>query len=218
MRTVPTAVVSLLQALTLPPFAVVAEFSVESLKLANRSGVTFGGVAYTAATMRAENVGENFVAQAEGARLVIGSLAGEWQERFNADALRGTTVTLRVLVYSSGAWVDSTFRYTHTIDVDEIDADEIRMRLGSSDAVRGTSVPRQTTQEAGCQLDFQRGECWFRWRDGMAASLKECDKTYDGPNGCREHFPNVTIDGQVHVIPKPFRGFLGGIAHRLVLR
>lgn len=219
MRSVPAAVISLLQALTLPQFAVVAEFETESLRLTNRpGGLTFGGQTYTAAAMKVSGLGENYAAMAEGASLDIGSLDGSWQARFNADTLRGTTVTVRILVLSSGTWTDTTFRYTHTIDVDEMDDREIRMRLGSSDAVRGTSVPRRTTQEAGCQFDFTRRECWFRWRSGMSAALKECDKTYEGPIGCKAHFPDVTVEGVTYVVPKPYGGFLGGIAHRLVLR
>jgi phage-related protein len=210
------AAVSVLQS---PKFALLVQFHGLGLYVTNhRSAISYGGQSYDPASVILAGASENYVAEAPAAALTIQDLDGAWRGRFHLDSLRDEVVTLRILYDSSGTWTDTTWSMTIACDSDSADDKQVILRLASIDSVEGTEVPRRTTQEAGCQHDFQGPLCPFVWRSGMSAALKECDKSYDGPLGCKAHFPDVTEAGFTFVIPKPFGGFLGGISHRLVLR
>jgi len=221
-------VVALLNLLKVPSLAVLVEFNTLGVRLVNiPAGLTFGGKTYTAAVLKCDGFGENLLWEAPSATLEIASLDGTQQARFLNDSFRGDTVTLTVLYASGGSWLSTGWSSTYTADAETCSANSVVIRLASMDAVQGTEVPRRTTQEHGCQHDFMRGGCHFRWYTGLSIALKECDKGYDTPNGCKAHFPDLglatgrpwepTSAGARIAQPKPYGGFLGAVDHRLVL-
>ncbi len=183
---------------------------------------------YTPAVFKVEGLAENLYAEAPAATLTITSLEGAQQARFFTDSFRGDTVTVRILMWSAGAWTDTTYSLTLTCDADQTTENEVPIRLASSDAVEGTDVPRRTTQEAGCQHDFMTGGCSFRPNALLPTTIREnCLK---GLKDCRDHYPPLCLEHGVlwvactlqntHtkiVQPLPYGACYGGLTHRLVL-
>lgn len=217
MKSLSAGVLALLAQLQQPTFGVIVEIPDLDLTWTSvPAGVTFSGTVYVAKGVKVEGIGETMLADVLAAQLVIGSLDDTEQARVRADALRGLDVTVELIVLDGTTWTKTGRVWTYTLDADGATDQQITARLASTDAVSGTSVPRRTTQEQGCQHTFQREGCPFRWKQGVHAdSLKTCAKNFAA---CRDHFPDVTIAGVKYVQPKPFGGFLGGIAARLVLR
>lgn len=214
MKTFASNVQTLLEGKQQAAFALVVSFDDLGVKLTNHyRAITYGGASYSAAVFVVKGLSENFVTETPAASIEITSLDDTWQARLKADSLRGTDVTISILIDVSGTWTATGWSQTLTCDSEAGDSKKVTIRLGSSDAVNGTEVPRRTTQEAGCQFDFQRRECPFRWRQGMSEALRTCDKTLDGPLGCTAHFPDVTgADGVVRQVPLPYGGFIGNMA------
>lgn len=220
MRSFDASLQAILDALQQPTFAVIVHFSTLGLRYTNwPSAITYGGNVYSPQNIVVEGMSENILCEAPSARLTITSLDTTQQVRFLADTFRGDTVTVTLLYLASGTWTTTGWTYTFTADADECDANEVRIRLGSSDAVRGTEVPRRTTQEAGCQFDYKQGGCPYR------GPLTTCKKTY---KDCKNHFPDLCENEGIAwssctgptthkrvVQGKPYGGFLGGMTHRL---
>lgn len=217
MKTLPAPVVTLLSDRDMPPFAVAVHMPSLGYRWTTvPEGVTLNGSAYSARVFKVEGIGDNMLAEVSAATLTVTSLADEMQAHVRDDEIRGEPVTVSLLVHDGSAWIESGRSWTFTMDADQADDREVVIRLASSDAVSGTAVPRRTTQEQGCQHDYQRGLCPFRYRvDVHPVSFSTCPKTFAA---CRERFPDVTIAGVKHVQPKPFGGFLGGVSARLVTR
>lgn len=217
MKSLESAVLALLATHAQPTFGVIV--GIEDLSLYWTSvpaGVTFSGTVYTAKGVTVEGIGESMLADVMSATLVVGSLDDTEQARVRADSFRGLTATVELILLDGTTWTRTGRVWSYTIDADSADDQQITARLASSDAVAGTSVPRRTTQEQGCQHTFQGEGCPFRWHPNVhSAALKTCDKSFAA---CRDHFPDVTIAGVKHVQPKPFGGFLGAISAKLVLR
>jgi len=183
------------------------------------STISFGGTSYTSQHLIIRGIGENLYSEAPAGELLLGDLDSTHRATFFNDDFRGDTVLIRVLHNDAGTWTATGLSYTFGLDADALpDSTSVRIRLASSDAVEGTETPRRTTQEAGCPFDFQNGLCPFRWTSGMKESLKKCDKGYSTPNGCKEHFSDVTQGGVTYRVPKPFGGFRGNMPQSLVLR
>lgn len=218
MRTIGATITSILAALASSKFAVLVSFQTLGVRYCNHStAITFESAVYSPAVIVAKGVGENFKAEARIAELTLASLDRTQQERFFNDQFRGDTVTLRIVVRSAGTWEDTTFTYNLTVERDASGPNILTLRLASADAVNGSEIPTRTTQEAGCKWDFKGPRCPFRRASFMSATLDECDKTMDGPIGCRAHFPDFIVSGQRYIQPKPFGGFIGGVSHRLAL-
>lgn len=209
MKAFDSGVQLILNALGQPTFCVLVEFEAGWRYTSWPSTITYGGDSYTSAVMTVRGLGDNYAAEAPAAALEVGSLDLTQQARFLSDSFRGTDATVTVLYLASGTWTATGYEVTYTCDADQVDADKIMIRLASTDAVQGTDAPRRATQEAGCPFDYRRGGCAYR---GKSTS---CDKGYDTTNGCRAHFPNLTIGGATVIQPKPYGGFLGGVSTRL---
>lgn len=207
------------------------EFNALGLRLTNwPRNLTFNNKTYTGARatankfiLKAEGLSENLKFEAPSAVIDIKSLNGWAQKHFFKDEFRGDTVTITLLYHSGNSFLETGWVTTFACDAEEVNADEVRIRLSSIDAVTGTEVPRRTTQEEGCQNDFQVfdafGGCTFIWIEGIhAAALRTCSKIYDGENGCIDHFPDVVdpVTGLTVSRPKPYGAFLGSVDHRLV--
>lgn len=230
LRGLETAALTVLALLNLPKMTFVLEFG-SGLRLANTpKSITIGTKVYTGAraganphTIRVEGLGESLGFDVPAAIVEIGSLGGARQADFFADTIRGDTVTITLLYVSGNSYLPTGWATTFTCDAEQIDADMVKIRLASNDAVNGTEAPRRTSQGSGCQFEFQvsdeDGGCPFRWVQGVhAAALKTCDRTYDGANGCLVHFPPITdpVTGTAIQRPKPYGAFLGSVDHRLV--
>lgn len=230
MRGLETAALAVLQALGVPRLPVVLEFG-NGLRLASTArSITIGSKTYTGAkatsnhhTISVDGMGESLNFDAPAAIVEIGSLDGWAQGRFFADDFRGDTCTVTVLYASGNTFLPSGLAMTFKCDADQVDADTLRIRLASNDAVNGTEAPRRTSQSSGCQFELgvsdAEGGCPFRWTQGVhATALKTCSRTYDGANGCKAHFPNITdpVTGESIPRPKPYGAFLGTVDHRLV--
>ena len=218
MKNFSGALVSILTALESPKFAVLVAFAATGVNYTNhRVAITYGGATYSPANIIVSGLSENFLAETPAASVGIGDLDNTDRARFFNDQFRGDVVTVTILYDSSGTWTATGCEWPWSCDSDSTDPINVTLRLASSDATAGTEVPRRTTQEAGCQFTFQGPLCPFRMRTGMSAALKQCDFSFEGPIGCKAHFPDVTEGGVTYVIPKPFGGFIGGISHRLVM-
>lgn len=217
MKVLPTGLLTLLQAMRLPMLRVIVSFDVLGVYLTNNpGGLTYAGQAFTAAVFTIKGLGENFLTENQAATIEIGDVEtpadDTFRDRFFGDLWRGEVVTIRVLYRTGGSWADTTLYQTLTCDIDATDPYHVTIRLGSSDSVQGTQVPRRTTQEAGCEHDYRHGLCPYR------GALTSCDKGYGTPNGCVTHFPAFTIGGVTYTPPRPFGGQLGGTPQRLVVR
>lgn len=225
------ALLTLLSALKLPRIVLLFEFHDNDLRLTNwPRDIDHGGKTYTGTTttankfnIKAEGLGENLGYEAPTAVVQIDSVNAWAQGKFFRDEFREDRCTITLLYISGNSFLSSGWETTYRCDAEEIDANKVRIRLGSLDAVTGTESPRRTTQSEGCQWHFQQsdedGGCTFRWMVNYhSPALRTCDRTYDGPNGCRAHFPDVVdpVTGQTVSRMKPYGGFLGSVDHRLV--
>lgn len=177
--------------------------------------VTLDGTTYTSVGRKGivgTGFGENLAAEVPAPDLRITNLGGGNTTRVTSDGLRGDTVTVTLLVASSGSWVASGWATTFTADTGGLEPHDIVVRLASADAVRGTTVPRITTQESGCQHNYKRGLCPYR------GPLRTCDKGFNTPNGCRAHFRDFILNGANIPQSRPYGAFLGNIEHSLVSR
>ena len=230
-RGLETAVKALLSALNLPMMAVAIEFETLNLRITNwPKDITIGGKTYVGAkassdefTVKGEGFGENLRLEAPTAVIEIGSMNGWAQAHFFNDAFREDTCVVTLLYVSGASFVTTGWTTRYKCDAEEVDADKVRIRLGSLDAVSGTELPRRTTQSDGCQWKFQFSDaiagCTFRYNSAVhKAILAACSRTFDGPNGCTDHFPDIIgpVSGVVEPRPKPYGGFIGSIDHRLV--
>lgn len=226
-RGLSTTVKALLSAFRLPRMVILVEFNTLGLRLTNwPRSITINSKTYTGArasankfVLRASGLGENLDFEAPSAVLEIHSLNGWAQAYFFSDSFRGDTVTISLLYISGNSFLETGWTTTYACDAEEVTADVVKIRLASIDAVAGVEAPQRMTQEEGCQFDFQVGGCTFRFVQGVhAAALAKCSKSYDGPNGCKDHFPDVTDPDTGTAIPrpKPYGAFLGSIDHRLV--
>lgn len=230
-RGLSSAVKALLGAARIPTITLLFEFHTLDLRLTNwPRNITHDGKVYTGAQATAdrfavnvEGLGENLKFEVPSSVVEFVSKNGWAQNHFFSDSFREDTVTITLLYVSGTSHVATGWETTYKCDAEEINADRVRIRLGSLDAVTGSETPRRTTQTEGCQWKFQEsndeGGCPFRWVAGVhAVALKTCDRTYDGPNGCAKHFPDVTdpVTGQTIERPKPYGAFPGSVDHRLV--
>lgn len=230
-RGLSTAVLSLLDALSLPRMVVLFEFETLGLRLTTlprsitHSGKTFRGtqVGPDVYAIKATGMSENLDFEAPSAVLEIESKTGWAQAHFFADEFREDTVVVTLLYSDGSSFLETGWQTRFKCDAEEIDVDRVRIRLGSLDAATGTEIPRRTTQSDGCQWQFQRsdefGGCPFRFDPSVhVPALATCDHTYDGPNGCVKHFPDIVDPRTFDLRPriKPYGGFLGSVDHRLV--
>ena len=176
--------------------------------------VTFSGLGRDAVSVT--DIGESLGVEVGSSVVKIKSHDQTFQSHILSDSFRDDTATVTVVYFDSGAWVSTGWATTFRVDSDAGTANEVVLRFRASDAVKGLTVPRRTTQEDGCQHDYRRGLCGYR------GELSTCDKTLSGPNGCKVHFPDLTAtDGGVSVTlvqPKPFGGFPGTFPYSLVRR
>lgn len=214
------AVQTLLAALGLPALVVLVKFETSGIAVCNAARDTsFGGTTYTglgADGISLDGVGETLGGEVPAASLTIRDLGVAYMGTMLADGFRGDIATVSIGYMSSGVVTATGWETTYAVDADSLGEDSVTLRLGSSDAVEGSEVPRRTTQESGCQNDYKRGLCSYR------GSLATCDKSLDGPNGCRVHFPDIQYadtDGTRTLTPsRPFGGFPGSFPHSLVRR
>lgn len=195
-----------------------------------RSDVTFDGKAYSAKGIAIDDELETLDPVSPDATLRVTSLDATEQARFDANELRGDRVTLRRLWWSGTALADTGLVSYWRVDTTACAADAVELRLAAMDAVQGSSVPRYTTAASGCQWEFRRGGCWYRpplvegrpYPSGTSfAHYTSCDRTLDGPNGCKRHFEDIgdlrgvpwtlAPGGTRRVLPKPYNAFPGGI-------
>lgn len=238
-RTFTTLVKSLLAATGVPALIIGVEFRDLGLKLTNwPRDFTADGRTYTGGrgdhpfTLELDGLSESLEWDAPTAVLKIESLDGYFTSLFFSDSFREDQVTVRVFYLDGSTPTATGWVSTYTCDMDEADAQHVSLRLAAADAVLGTEIPRRTTQEGGCQHDFQRGMCSYRWAAGASTALKRCDHGYDTPNGCKAHFPDLCLEhqtawnasvcpglGHTRVVqPKPYGGFLGSVDQTIVRR
>lgn len=214
------AVTALLGALGIPGLVVCLDFATLGLSICNaHKDVSLGGTTYTALGRRglvARGLAETLAPEVGSARIAISSLDATYHAHLRSDSFRGDRVTVSLAYWSSGTLTSLGWSTTYSVDVDSATTDQVVLVVRSADAVRGTLVPRRTTQEDGCQHDYKRGACPYR------GPLATCDFTLFGANGCAAHFPNLTVtergDTRTLVQPKPFGGFPGNLPHSLVRR
>jgi len=215
MRTFSAPLLILLSALQSPKFAVLLDFSALGVHYTNHhADISYGGVTYSKAIVTVLGLSENFTSEVPSARVTLGDLDNTERARFFADSFRGETVTVTMLYDASGTWTAVGVALVMTCDMDEADPTSVLLRLATSDASRGSEVPRRTTQEQGCQHTFMGPLCPFRWRTGMSVALQSCGKTLAD---CKAHFPVVTESSVTYTVPLPYGGFVGGISHRLAV-
>jgi len=230
-RGLSTAVLSLLDAFSLPRMIVLFEFETLGLRITNfPRSLTFENDVYTGGkaaadefTVKALGMSENLNFEAPSAVIEIGSVNGWAQALFFADSFREDTCIVTLLYSTGSGFLSTGWRTRFKCDAEECNAANVRIRLGSLDAATGTEVPRRTTQSEGCQWRFQQSDpiagCTFRFDPSVhVAALATCDRTYDGANGCGKHFPDITDPrtGDERPRVKPYGAFLGSLDHRLV--
>jgi len=232
MRTLASGVQALLEAQRIPRFVTLVEFVDLELYLTSYPrSVTLGTKTYEGGKASAtrgdhfnlvvEGIGENLDFEAPAAVLRLASSNARFQGHFFNDEFREDQAIITLLYQSdANTLMDMGWTSTYTVDADSCDHEGVVLRLGTSDMVQGTTTPKRSTLEFGCQRDFKLGGCHFRASPGLSTALNtKCDKTYDGTLGCKNHFPPVThhLDPTVsYQQPKPYSGFLGGVDHRLV--
>jgi hypothetical protein len=211
---------TLAAALSIPSITVCVSFNTLGVHICNNGrDITLGTTTYTGLGRKAISAvgfGESLGVEVPAPSVSIVSNDQTYQAHVISDSLRDDTATITIAYYDSGAWTSTGWATTFRVDTDGGGANGVTVNLRSSDAVKGLSVPRRTTQEDGCQHDFKRGLCGYR------GALKSCDKTLNGVNGCKAHFPDLTWTENLQptkiVQPKPFGGFPGGLPHSLVRR
>lgn len=230
LRGLETAALALLDKLRLPRMPLVVEFG-SGLRLANwPTSITVGAKTYTGSKatenrhlLKVEGLGETLNFEVPSAVIEITSMNGWAQGTFFLDDFRGDTLTITQLYISGNSFLPTGWAATYTCDAELADADTVKIRLASNDAVNGTESPRRTSQGSGCQAELgvsdEEGGCPFRWVQGVhATALKTCSRTYYGANGCLAHFTPITdpVTGDLIRRVKPYNAFLGSVDHRLV--
>lgn len=235
-RGITSTVMAFLSALRLPRLPVLVEFPDLGIRITNwPKDLTISGKVYTGSsgthkfTVKIDGLGESLEFVAPSAVIEIGNLDGYFGAMSFDDLFRGTSVTITILYVSGSTFLSTGWTTTYHADADEVNADVVKLRLTSADAVLGTLLPRRTTQEAGCQFKFGQGGCPFRWSSFFGTKLKTCDHGYNSSNGCKEHFPDLCLESQVTwvssdlalgrtriVQPKPYGAFPGPIDHSIV--
>lgn len=177
--------------------------------------LTLGSTTYTAVGrggMVGQGFGGNLAGEVPAPNIRIKNLDSGGTSRVTGDSLRGDTVTVTLLYLVNGVWTATGWETTFTADTDGLEAEDIVVRCASADAARGTTVPRITTQENGCQHDYRRGGCPYR------GPKSTCLKSYLDANGCRDHFQDLTVGTETVPQPRPYGAFIGNVRHSLVTR
>jgi lambda family phage minor tail protein L len=107
---------------------------------------------------------------------------------------RGIDVVLRLVLLddlAEGAVLEETFE----VDAYTWSSQYARLELAASPLLSGIQVPGRRAQTWFCPWTYKGTEC------GYTGTLKSCDFTYDGPNGCTKHFAKDEA--------KRFGGFIG---------
>jgi len=215
-RSIVSGAATILAALGIDGLKVAVSFSTLGLNVANTAkDITVGSTTYTGLGkdgIIGDNIGENMLGSVPQSTLTIVRPDFGSHSSVVADSFRGDTATVILLYLSGGSWTASGWSTTYTVNADALSTGDIIIDLTSADATRGTEVPRRMTQEAGCQHDYKRGACSYR------GALTTCDKTYNGPMGCKVHFPDITVNSETWVQTKPYGGFYGYVNRSVVAR
>jgi lambda family phage minor tail protein L len=171
--------------------------------------ITVDGQLYSANSGKVSQLAETLEGQAPRLRLQIQNLDGTMATNLGAEKSvtvgegltkarrmqeRGIDVALRMVLLDALA-EGAVFEVTFELDAYTWNDNEARLDLSASPVLRGIQVPGRRTQTWYCPWTYKGTEC------GYTGSLKTCDYTYDGPNGCTKHFSKTEA--------KRFGGFIG---------
>lgn len=87
-------------------------------------------------------------------------------------------------------------------------AASVTFNLGSRDLYEMT-VPASRMMKNHCRHQYRDGACGYALATTNANYLSTCDKTLDGPNGCKVHGDSYTSAGLTPIHPDRFGGFPG---------
>lgn len=182
-------------------------------------GDTYQAYTTTQNLIMVRDISDNIQGEIPAATIILHNLGlnSNDKARFWSDTLRGEAVSMTIIhpdgINGTGNEIRPT--WTDVVDSDLIGPNGVILRLGALAAGK-VRIPTITTRGYGCQHLYGpdavsqgvASKCTYR------GSLKTCSRIYDGPNGCKDHYPDITYtDPQTGVAAtveqtKPFGGEL----------
>ncbi len=146
------------------------------------SDVSWSSNTYSANSGKVSAIEENLLGRDPKVTVQIQNLDRVMRDWLRGGDRRGTVVILTVVLADNLADTSGYLDWEYELDAYEWKDEIVSIMLSSSPARKGNKVPARTLQAFFCPWEYKGTEC------GYKGSIKTCDFTYDGKNGCTKHF------------------------------
>ncbi len=177
----------------------------------NNEDVTFDGKTYQAFDIGVSELETNSDGSLKPLHLFVSSVSREVTAYIMNNKIRGRTVYVRVVNTNAlGSADNQLFEKFTARSIKIVDATNIiQIELGNPPLFNKAFPGNRFTRSTCTRFAFGGSLCGFVVDNNTPSNLTECDRTFDGPAGCRAHGDYEQESGLTREHPRRFGGWLG---------
>lgn len=172
--------------------------------------VAYQGFSYSPFPIRHDTIERDAEGNLPTTRLTVSNVSREIVRTLELyEGLVGQRVRI-ILAHTLTAGVDGApvAQEDFRIRDSSADAKAASFTLATRDLFEQT-IPKTRMMRTHCRHQYRSAECGYSLDETNPNYLPTCDKSLDGPNGCRVHGASYTTAGETPIHPDRFGGFPG---------